>query len=113
MAQQTDEAYLNDARDEQGDHETMRRQFLWLRSSPTPSTNSIELQEIRTNDNVRPVHIIRASGWTNLDEPVAVFAGEEWPCAITEPYVPIAGRSREVGMMRVGVVCTFQDMPGR
>jgi hypothetical protein len=116
---------------------------VWRSSSPTvrrrayPHSSPIGLQSLGPNaQELLPLAVIHPGNdlhWTNLDEPPRALRstsslssdgiralreqpqqfGEEWPCA-SEPYIPIAGaNSPELPSSRIGLVQTYQDMPGR
>jgi hypothetical protein len=131
-----DQPYLNDSFDENGSDGVilLRRRPVTNRvtnpstdasaSASTTSTGFIELRELgaitpSTTPTITTTTTSTTTSWTNLDEPRAVIvntAHPAWPCIGSEQYTPIAGRSPEVRVAcgrRVGVVCTFQDMPGR
>lgn len=118
---------FQDERDEQVDTENdglVRQQFvarIHRMLHPTVSSTQVIVplvdQSSGHEHSASPVQVLTApeSSWTNLDEPLEVFE-ERWRAVRSEPYVPIVGggiKSPEVKGYRVGLVSSFQDMPGR
>lgn len=109
MTNQGDQEYRGDESDELGNAEPMVTRVVWSGHQPILA-GAVELNEVaEVSQNIisalnqRPLYHLRAAdSWTNVGEQVPTPTREEWPCAGTEPYVPIVGNSPDP-----------TDIPGR